>query len=533
MTTPTKLSEFQQAPMRLLVAVTILAGAAPVLVAWLLGADVLLFAAASGVLALVAVLCLRLGTNLPSRLGVSVALVGQCAIFTAAFAGHAWQIDSHMAFFAALAVISLLADPIAILFAAGVIALHHLSLTFVMPTLVYPSTDLETNIIRTAMHAAIVVVETLILAIAALNTRKRIDTIHQDKTKLSETMATLEQEKAAMNAKSQEQNMVVDELRNGLGRMENGDLRTVLDQPFPSDYEDLRHSFNAAQAALCRAVSDVIELSGQIRMNSNELAAASNHVAQSTEEQARAVSEISTSVDGISGSMIATTERTADTQNRFEKTLISTEDGTQKFEQALEAMRAIESSSDEITSIVALIEDIAFQTNLLALNAGVEAARAGAAGAGFAIVASEVRALAQRSSEAAKSINTLTQQSGKQVTQGAALVSAVGGSLAHIVGEVKDASANLNEIASAAREQTQSAARIQSAISTLETTMQSNAARSEEAHASTVELDGVVDTLFNGLQAFEVADGANSKEEALDQEFEDAAIEAPQTREAI
>lgn len=520
MTTQTKLSEFQRGPLRLLAIMTVLTSIPPVVVAWLLGANAAIFAIASVGLSVIAIACYRLGLTLPSRLGVSIALVGQCAIFTAAFAGHAWQIDSHMAFFAALAVISLLADPIALLVAAGVIAVHHLSLTFLMPVLVYPSLDLGANIMRTMIHAVIVVIETAILVIAALNTRARINTINNDKAALSETMETLEHEKRTIEAKDREQSDVVDQLRDVLNRVESGDLTVTLKRPFPAEYEDLRHSFNAATTSLRRAVADVIDLSGQIRLNSNELATSSNQVAHSTEDQARAVSEISSSVDGISSTMQAASRRTDETQTRFAQTLSSTEDGAQAFEQALEAMRAIESSSGEINTIVAMIEDISFQTNLLALNAGVEASRAGKAGAGFAIVASEVRALAHRSSEAAKSINALIQQSSTQVVNGTTLVSAIGDTLSHIVGEVKNASDNLSEIAAVAHEQSQSVNRIQTAISTLEGTMQSNAARSEEAHASTVELDHVVDTLFSGLQEFEVSESDTTSESALDGAFE-------------
>ncbi|UYV37726.1 methyl-accepting chemotaxis protein [Rhodobacteraceae bacterium D3-12] len=519
MTAKTDLFEFRRRPLRLLAVLTVLASAPSIAVAILLGANVVLFAIASGVLSVIAMAFYGLGLTLPSRLGVSAALVGQCAIFTASFAGHPWQVDSHMAFFAALAVISLLADPIALVFTAAVIAAHHLSLTFLLPALVYPSSDLAGNIGRTMLHSVIVVIETIILVVAAHNTRRRINTIDNDKTVLSETMQTLEREKSTIEAKDRAQSDVVNQLRGGLGRVESGDLTVTLDRPFPNKYEDLRQSFNAAIAALRHAVAEVIDLSGQIRLNSNELAGSSSQIAHSTEEQSKAVGDISASINEISSTMQAASLRTSDTQSRFQRTLSSTTEGAQAFEQALDAMRAIETSSGEINNIVALIEDISFQTNLLALNAGVEASRAGKAGAGFAIVASEVRALAHRSSEAAKSINALIQQSKSQVVNGTSLVSSIGDTLGQIVDEVKTASDNISEVASVAEEQSQSVARIQTAISTLEHVTQSNAARSEESHAATVELDRVVDTLFSGLQEFAVADASTSNEGQLDDNF--------------
>ena len=116
-------------------------------------------------------------------------------------------------------------------------------------------------------------------------------------------------------------------------------------------------------------------------------------------------------------------------------------------------MSAIAKSSQQISQIIGVIDEIAFQTNLLALNAGVEAARAGDAGRGFAVVASEVRALAQRSAEAAKEIKALISASTGQVDSGVKLVAETGRSLERIMAQVTEINAVVGEIAAGAQEQ--------------------------------------------------------------------------------
>jgi hypothetical protein len=127
--------------------------------------------------------------------------------------------------------------------------------------------------------------------------------------------------------------------------------------------------------------------------------------------------------------------------------------------QAVAAMGAIEDSSRQITQIIGVIDEIAFQTNLLALNAGVEAARAGDAGRGFAVVAQEVRALAQRSAEAAKEIKTLISTSSQQVGAGVSLVGQTGEALNRIVGRVAAIDDLVRQISSSSQEQASGLAR--------------------------------------------------------------------------
>jgi methyl-accepting chemotaxis protein len=173
-------------------------------------------------------------------------------------------------------------------------------------------------------------------------------------------------------------------------------------------------------------------------------------------------------------------------------------------QKAVAAMTAIEKSSDEISQIVGVIDDIAFQTNLLALNAGVEAARAGDAGRGFAVVASEVRALAQRSSEAAKQIKTLIAGSSDQVANGVSLVGEAGEVLTRIAKHISHISGLISEIAAGAAEQSTGLAEINIGVTQLDKVTQQNAAMVEEATASSHALNAEAGNLGELVARFQL-----------------------------
>ncbi len=148
----------------------------------------------------------------------------------------------------------------------------------------------------------------------------------------------------------------------------------------------------------------------------------------------------------------------------------------QVVREAVEAMGGIEKSSQSITQIIGVIDEIAFQTNLLALNAGVEAARAGDAGRGFAVVAQEVRALAQRSADAAKEIKGLIRASSEQVDKGVKLVGETGQTLDQILGQVIEINDLVGEIAASSKEQAGGLAEVNAAVNQMGQVIHQNGA---------------------------------------------------------
>ena len=251
-----------------------------------------------------------------------------------------------------------------------------------------------------------------------------------------------------------------------------------------------------------RAGADTVATAiSEIRVAADDLSRRNEQQAASLEETAAAMSEVTTSVGETAQGASAVREKVQVTQRE------ATEGGT-VVKEAVEAMAAIEQSAQKIARITDVIDEIAFQTNLLALNAGVEAARAGEAGKGFAVVANEVRALAQRSGDAAHDIKELIDTSARQVATGVSLVAATGDKLGQISGRVDEVTVLVNDIATAAELQAGKLKLVNSAVGEMDRVTQQNAAMVEQttavAHSLTTEaqqLTALVDQFASGAKA--------------------------------
>jgi methyl-accepting chemotaxis protein len=242
-----------------------------------------------------------------------------------------------------------------------------------------------------------------------------------------------------------------------------------------------------------------------VRTSSDEIRAASEDLALRNEQQAASLEETAASV----GTTVSLTRQSAENAAGAKQAIAQTHrratDGGEVVGKAVAAMGAIEQSAREITQIIDVIDGIAFQTNLLALNAGVEAARAGEAGKGFAVVANEVRALAQRSAEAARDIKALIDKSTAHVGDGVSLVGETGTLLAEIVAQVGAVTAQVNDIAETAAGQASNLEQVNVAVGTIDRMTQQNAAMVEQATAATRSLSSEAQRLAELVAQFRVS----------------------------
>ncbi|QOL80411.1 methyl-accepting chemotaxis protein [Pseudooceanicola spongiae] len=304
------------------------------------------------------------------------------------------------------------------------------------------------------------------------------------------------------NDNAEKQQVVVQALGHALKQLSQGDLTSMILTPFSGSYEVIRTDFNAAVASLRDALSSVVNNSNSIRIETRQINSASDELARRTERQAATLKETASAMNELVGS-VRTAAKNANEANAISKDAqTNAANGSKVATLAVDAMDAIRVSSNEISKISSVIEDIAFQTNLLALNAGVEAARAGESGRGFSVVATEVRALAQRSSEAAKEINDLIEKSGQHVATGVDFVKKTGGALSSIQSSIEDISTRVEGIAASAAKQSSSLVEINAAVSDLDQVTQRNAAMFEETSGATHALLGEVDALSEAVSIF-------------------------------
>ncbi|BEV02303.1 HAMP domain-containing methyl-accepting chemotaxis protein [Novosphingobium olei] len=305
---------------------------------------------------------------------------------------------------------------------------------------------------------------------------------------------------------SEAQEALVAHLTAGLEHLARKDLEFRLTEPLPDGYDAIRLDYNAAVAALAEAMRSVRVGSTSVSSAIGEIRAASEDLAQRNEQQAARLADTAHSMDAITSSVRETAAGAGALQASMSEAHREASEGGEVVQRAIAAMAAIENSAREIGTIIAVIDGIAFQTNLLALNAGVEAARAGDAGKGFAVVANEVRALAQRSADAAQDIKALITTSADQVAQGVALVGDTGSKLEAIVGRVTEINALIGDIASAAHEQATNLAHVNGAVGEMDRMTQQNAAMVEQSSAATRSLSAEAERLSSLVSSFRTRD---------------------------
>jgi methyl-accepting chemotaxis protein len=321
----------------------------------------------------------------------------------------------------------------------------------------------------------------------------------------AETEAERRRNQEAAEAAAHEQAFVMENIATGLTRLADGDLTYRVDAQFPPAYQRLQSDFNGAITQMEEAMRTIVHAANSIGSGSDEIASAADDLSRRSEQQAASLEETAAALDEITATVKRSSAGAVEASRVVTSTRSDAERSAVVVRGAVDAMNEIEKSSQSISQIIGVIDEIAFQTNLLALNAGVEAARAGDAGRGFAVVAQEVRALAQRSADAAKEIKTLISTSSQQVSQGVSMVGQTGDALQAIVGKVSEIDGLVSEIAASGQEQATGLNQVNAAVNQMDQTVQQNAAMVEQSTAASHALKGEANGLMQMIGRFQVS----------------------------
>jgi methyl-accepting chemotaxis protein len=321
---------------------------------------------------------------------------------------------------------------------------------------------------------------------------------------------------ASVNSLVARVEQIIGETGAALAALANTDLTHRMSTAYGGALGQLGQNTNQVAERLGEVVTSLKGSSASLRTATQEILSGANDLSERTTRQAATIEETSAAMTQLADTVRTSAEKAEDARLVAAEVSRTAEEGGEVMQRANDAMERITSSSNKISNIIGLIDDIAFQTNLLALNASVEAARAGEAGKGFAVVAVEVRRLAQSAAQASSEVKALIETSGGEVQGGTRLVLEAANKLAAMVGAAQRSSSLMADIATDSRRQASSIDEVNSAVRQLDEMTQHNAALVEEINAAIEQTESQA-AQVDGIASIFTVDGraqANAKARA-------------------
>jgi len=297
----------------------------------------------------------------------------------------------------------------------------------------------------------------------------------------------------------------IDEIADILGAMAANDLDQEIIREYVGKFSYIKDALVNIITKLNHLISEIYSSAEQVAYGANQISDSSMTLAQGASEQAASIEELSAMIQNIAENTKYNANSAKEAKILSVNSKSNAAKGNNDMIQMLESMEGIRESSGKISSIIKIIEDIAFQTNLLALNAAVEAANAGVHGKGFSIVAEEVRNLAKKSQISVKDTTALIEESISRVNIGTKIAVETADTLKTIVKDVDDVANLINSISKVSDEQSFGIEQVLESVSQISTVVQTNTATSEESASASQELASQAELLKTLVSVFNIA----------------------------